>query len=393
MRKRRNDREEHHVNSSSTRNLDERKKVLISKNQLPDEIRFDTPGFISDQFYALDPKRFYIRTIFMPESFFVYLERGLIGLLGKRGELELYKIGKKYGYRLAMFNKFPKGNLSILALLAIYQFFEIAYAKKISTPVLDPTEKTMQLLAEDLEVVDKGSTGYLDPVGCWSGIWCYLNGDYSLESYMINSSKNKYLILCGPRKMLRKQAPGFIMCDELPKKVDFGKYMKNNRPQETSSESIVSFNKLFKDGLIYYKPGKVLMKGCDERIVPSEISKVFEIEAALDEELVYGSSYRPFYMIGSSEKKNADIIKFLCNLLTGFGFGRVSSAELSDSFEINFRGYPWFTEDSEKTSFAYIKGAVIGILDGGTGKKYGVSSVSGQMVDSVFTVTLDVKGG
>jgi len=52
------------------------------------------PGHISNKFYALDGKRFFIRNVFMPELFFVALERAAIKDKGELGKKELYEIGK-----------------------------------------------------------------------------------------------------------------------------------------------------------------------------------------------------------------------------------------------------------------------------------------------------------
>lgn len=356
--------------------------------QLPEQIRFTVPGFISDQFYALDPRRFRIRTVFIPESFFVGLEQEVIGAEGDAGKAKLYGIGKRYGYRLAMLNRFPKGNVHQITLSSIYSFFEMAYARKMSTPMLNISGKTICIESDDLIIVRKNSTGYLDPVGCWSGIWAYLNDDYSLEACLERSGASSTMV-SGPRKTLRDTGLEPIECDVLPKKVDFMRYTENNRAQDVSAGSVASFTRLCENGFVYYRPGSVILKGPDERIIPSEASKLYEIEAGISPEIIYDAAYGAFHRIGSSIITEEPAEKLLCDLLSGLGFGIVRAEDSRERTMIILQCYPWFTDEHESTNFAYIRGAVTGFLNGaGTSCKAGTASA--RHVGDTFTVTITV---
>lgn len=367
--------------------------MVLDKTPLPDEIKFTIPGFISNMFYTLDPKRHYVRTLMMPEDFSINMEKAVIGVQGIRGKRKLYQIGKKFGYRFSLMNRFPKGNISNAALHSIYQFFEMAYAKKMYTYKLDAENKFLETYGEDVAIISSGEdVGYSMDIGGWCGIWCYLNNDYTLETCSKKISKDTYLLVSGSRKDLKEKGFEVIEGSDFPELVDINEYIKINKSQMVSSRSIASFDELFNRNLSY-SPGKILMRDSGERIIPTEISWLFDLEKDIDEKVIYDASYVPFYSIGMSLRRKTDPNRFLEDLFTGFGFGVVGVVGLSDSHsEITFTGYPWFTDRSEKSSFAYIRGAVVGLLNGATGRNYRVSSHSAKLDGNVFTVTLDVEG-
>ena len=361
-----------------------------NNSQLLGRLREDMPGFISDQFYALDPKKYYIRSIFIPESFFVNLERNVIAAEGNVGKARLYSIGKRYGYRLASFNKFPKGNVNKVTLTAIYQFFEIAYAKKMSTLFLDLGNKSIQMSGEDFIIISSGSNGFLDPVGCWAGIWAYLNNDYSLEACLAKVGSNRCDIVSGSIEFLQSKGLEPIKCDLLPRKIDFALYMKNNKAQATSTKSTATFKKLFDNEYVYYRPGKVILNGSKERMIPSEASKLYEIEQSISSEIVFNSAYAPFYEIGSLAEEKTPADDFLCDLLSGLGFGIVNISSSENHVNVTINGYPWFEVGAEMTNFAYINGAVCGFLSGSSAKSYKSENISVRHANNAFIISMNI---
>ncbi len=350
---------------------------------------FGIPGYISKQFHALDNKKFFIRNIFIPESFFVILEQTIVENKGDKRKKELYRMGKQFGYRFALLNRFPKGNINKVTMRSVFDFFQTIYAKKMTTLNIDSQLKMVELELDEFIVTSKDDMGYM-PIGAGAGAWCYLNGDYNLDCSTQKLSKGKHVLLCANKKILKERGFEVIESKQMPESIDFKSYMGHNLPQKGMFKSS-SFSQLLKTGIASYTPGIIKLEKSNERLIVLEISILFDIENTFDQKLISDSSYTPFYNIGLSLKEKEKPYDSLTELLSAFGFGIVQVTEKKDTVSVLFHGYPWFSTETEKTSFGLIKGAVLGFLNGITERKYELKSLSSEVTNNVFDVSMELE--
>lgn len=353
-------------------------------------LNIETPGYVTGKFYTLSGKPFFIRNIFFPESFFVNLEKSILHKKGINGRKLLYSLGKQFGYRFCQLNLFPKGNINKVIISLIFQFFETQYAKRITLSNLDINNKLLELDTEELAITSKNHMGYIVTVGGCAGIWCYLFGDYSLECAIKKISEKRYKLISGPPKILKRKGLNVLKSHKKPKEINVFKYHTYNKPQNNLIISKNSVTELIKNGFIYYNGANMIIKNPNDRIIPVEISLLYEIEKTFDSQIIFNDSYNSFYNIGFSTKKLEDPYSFISELLTSFGFGIGQVISYGRKITISFNGYPWFLENQKESKFPFLKGAILGFLEGNSGNKYKIELTLSEIRNDTFSILLNV---
>lgn len=349
---------------------------------------FNSPGYLLHP--SASDSRLFIRNIIFTESFFVELTKTLIEKKGDDGKQMLYTAGKQYGYRFAVLNRYPKGNVNKVTIRPLWDLHKsLAHMEEIITHHVDPQLKLAEIEIEDLIVASKSELWY-SPVSVGAGLWCYLNGDYSLESSAKKSAKGKYILLLGPREILAEKGFEVIESDKIPRNFDNSEYMLHNQSMMKLGNNF-TLKKLIEDKEIILRKGSMYLSNSEDRIFILELSRMYGLEELIDEGFIIEASHKSFYDIGLYNKSPKDPYNRLSEFLTAFGFGLVYILKDKDKILITFNGYPWFPPKPENTSFAYIKGAITGFLDGATGKKHKIESVSPKMEGNVFVVSVEVK--
>ena len=368
--------------------------VSIENTPLSKAKIFDKKGYISYGFYSLDGRNFFVRNLVIPEMFFTELENLVVKNKGHdEGIKELYRVGKRFGYRYAMFNRFPRGNINRLTLSTIFNFFvDAGYAKSIILSNVDLISKTFELQTENLVITSKNGMGYVLTVGGVVGLCCQLTSDYFLEGNVKKISNSRYVLTISNPEILKQRSIKYFTENEIPQKINFSSYMQNNFPQETRSEALKSFGELLKEGTLDYKPGIISVKESRERVIIVEISLFFDIEETFDKETVYNAAYLPFHNIGFHYTKYQNPLENLAELFSAFGFGLVEVKEgVANKTTILFNGYPWYPKATEYTSFPILRGAVEGFLNGNSERRYKAKIVSSNMVNNVFDVEIELE--
>ena len=366
--------------------------MAIQKDIAPLKARIiSSPGHVSVRFYSLDGQKFFVRNFIMPESFFVELERSVVNKMGKvKGAMELYRVGKQFGYRYAIFNKFPKGNFNKLIMSTVFEFFVVGgYAKSITVSHIDQQRKALDIKTRNLVITTRDGMGYIITIGGAAGIICYMNGDYALECCSRSTSKSTYDLVIADRDTLKERGFKPIESSDIPNMIDFESYMRHNLSQKGGPET-ASFEKLMSNGIVKQKPGLLVLEGSKERVIPVEISLLYDIENNFNENIVSEAAYVSFHNIGTYFKVRNNPYENLVELFSAFGFGIINVVEQKSRVSISLRGYPWYTDETEKTSFAMLKGAILGFLNGNTGKTYVIKSISSETVNNVFDVKLEL---
>ncbi len=354
----------------------------------PHLFQIGIPGFVLGR-NPLGGQDAFVRNVFIPESFFVKLEREVVEKQGMDGKQALYAIGKKFGYRFSNLNHFPKMDPAMGA-VNIFSFFETLYAEKIET-VPDAQKKTMVLKSKDMAVTRKEGGGYCITVGGCAGIWAYLLDDYSIESGISKIGEGEYTLTAALPAKIAELGLESLNCTEKPETLDDNAYRRMNQPTLNIPQSAFNMQKLMATGLFSYKEGSLKFAISDTRFVPVETWWLYAIEARFGIEMVRDIAKETFAEIGKEVKRQPEPMMFITQMLTAFGFGYVELEKGEGRDIIIFRGYPWIGTEYEKTEFPFIRGAIMGFLEGHIGAIAQIEKVSANSLPNSFVLTFSVE--
>ncbi len=354
----------------------------------PQVFRIGIPGYVTGKFYTLEGQSVFVRNIFMSEDFFVELEKLVVSSNGIDGKKALYSVGKKFGYRFASLNKFPRFDLGRSTTI-IFKFFETLYAEKITID-LNANSKELILHTKDLAVTRKNGMGYVLEIGGVAGIWAYLLGDYSVECAIKKTSDDEFDLICAPISVLKENKHDFFECKTAESNYTDENYIQFNSPPVSFPQDAYSMDKLMQGRLFGYQQGELKFGVADARFIPVEIYELYEIERIFDSKIVYTAAYSSFYSIGKKIQRPPNPEMLISQALTAFGFGLVSLIRENNSAFFNFQGYPWLQSNQPKLDFPFLKGALIGFLEGNTGHKYNLGLVKSRNFNGTFIVSFEV---
>ncbi|MFH1442398.1 MAG: hypothetical protein ABIG96_00015 [Candidatus Micrarchaeota archaeon] len=350
----------------------------------PGLFKIDIPGYVLGKGSPIGPMA--VRNVFIPESFFLKLEKE-VGDKVPDGKEKLYALGKKFGYRFSVLNGFPRNDPAISAGI-IFKFFETLYAEKISVET-DVGKKTMRLKTDGMAITRRGGGGLMVTVGGAAGIWAYLLNDYTMECAVKNGLGCEYEFVAGPVEILATDIGTVLRCDELPEFKDHGTYVRMNSPPQAIPPAAFNMQKLMQTGLFTYKEGELRFAISETRFVPVEIYLLYETERLFPEELVFGAAKESFMEIGKLVKQQKEPVNFISQMLGAFGFG-ITQVEGEVEKAITFKGYPWMDTDLQRANYALVRGAIEGFLEGNTGRKFSTSKAKVKASGNLFYLSIQV---
>jgi hypothetical protein len=369
--------------------LDRVKDFFIKNILIPKVFRIDIPGYVAGKFYTIEGQSVFVRNVFVPETFFIKLEHLVIKEMGAEGVIQLYRIGKQFGYRFSQTNRFPLDNPA-KAIVLVASFFETLYADSIKSKV-DIPNKILVLDTKGLVITRENGGGYILTIGGCAGIWGYLVGDYSVECSSRKIGNEEYELVSAAPSVLEKEHLDIVRCIEKPQKLNVTSYNLYNQPPLEISETAPTIDKLMTEsGVISYKGGRLHLSVSNVRFIPIEISLLSEV-SILPAKFVSKAAYDSFYEIGKNTTKQKDPYLFIAELLTAFGFGIVDVIVKKNSRVFNMRGYPYLTEAYKNTDFSFITSILRGFLDGNTLETHSAVGVSSKISGNMFILTIEIK--
>ncbi|MCL5427636.1 MAG: hypothetical protein M1321_00425 [Candidatus Marsarchaeota archaeon] len=367
--------------------MDDDSADFVFERVLTNVSDISTPGHIISTFPSPRHSIVYERIIFLPEDFFVELEGAVIEHDRRHGRERLYEVGKQFGYRFtSLFD--PDTKDVGKSIYTVFRYLETLYAEKVEIRSIDLAKKTIHIYAKNLVVTDRNDMGYVLPIGGLGGIWSYLFNDYTMECSHRKLSDTEVEIVMGPPEELRSLGLEVMTSLNAPESLDWDSYKIHNAAGHDAHGEYLSMERFMSSGVIAYERGDMEIKKA--RLVSIELSFLFSIEDRFSDDEVFSSSYNVFSKLAESVGEHGDPYRFLAKFFTALGFGRVMTIGRGDRMIFNFSGYPWASEKQEESGFGFVRGAIVGFLDGSTGAKNGVGPVSHSMLDNSFMLTIEV---
>ncbi len=358
----------------------------------------DVAGYVFSSFPTLEGIGAVERLAFAPEDLLIALERLVIDKYGAKGKRDLYGIGKRSGYNFMDVLGLAKNEPSYLIDL-ISRFLSTTYGM-ISVEKIDVAGRMYALHTKNLVITAKsGGGGYILTVGGAAGIWAYLLSDYSVECCASSIGDAEYRLVCAEPERLRQMGIGEVIeasdNGEYGIEIDKRRYAAFNTPEKALSQPppafTVNIKKLMEAGILRYSNGMMFLGVSQARLFTVEISLFYEIERYIDGELVYNAAYSTFCELGRLMRMGMEWHIAIAQLLTSFGMGLVTPIRTGDRMQFAFRGYPWLSDASAKSSFAIMKGAICGFGFGSTERAIEVLNSACSAVNNVFVITIETS--
>lgn len=367
--------------------IDSVKEFFIKKIIMPKVFRIDIPGYIIGKFYTTEGQHIFVRNLFLSESFFVELENLVNKNYGSEGLTKLYGIGKDFGYRFAALNRLPKGNIP-LSIDLISNFFISLYAEDIIANI-DSSKNKLSLYTKDLVVTRIKGGGFPITIGGSAGIWGYLLNNFeNIESSVIKKNEKEYTIICSTKETLNSEGLHFFEHSQLSFNSD-SNYKTFNSPPNRIFSGAFNVNKLMQTGLFSYEKGNLKISVSNFRYVPVEISLPFELEYAVNDEILFEAARKSFSELGTKIEKQANSYIFLANMLTALGYGLVTIVNTKGGIQLNFNGFPWYA-GYERSKFPIIRGLIDGFLSGQLNIELEVSPVKTSFSENKLLLSITV---
>ena len=367
---------------------DDIKDFFIKEFVMPNMFLSDVPGYLIGRYQDFQGETVYVRNVFLSESFFLKLEERISHTLGEEGLARLYGVGKRYGYRFCTLAHLPKSDVKFSVRL-LYEFIEAIYADSIKTDI-DLDQKVLTITAKSMVVTRMNGGGFF-VVGGSAGVWAYFLGEFdALECGVTHVSGEEYILICGPPGILRESRVKFYEAHGIPDIGDVELYKQLNQPPDIIPAAACNLEKLVKAHIISNDKGSLQFAFPHDRLLSTEISLPYELEALFGSQLLYEVAKEAFILIGKDVPSQPDRYAFMADMFTALGYGIVTVEKGGSSETLRFSGTPWYST-SKDSAFPILKGAVEGFIEGQTGSAvradYAKSELRGNL-----TVLIGITG-
>ena len=339
-------------------NADSLKEFFLKQVILPRMFLVDVPGYV----LGSQGSSIFIRNIFLSEPFFVLLEKKVSDRFGEEGLAKLYGVGKKLGYRFCALTNMPKSDIRFSVKLC-YDFVESIYADRL-LPDVDMEDKVITVDTENLVVTRMNGSGLPVTVGATAGIWGYFLSSFdSIECGIIRKSDGNYMLIGAPSEKLKEMGIKFYESHGTPNMNDRLIYTRFNQPPHYIPPNAFNTNKMMHTDPFYYDKGPLKYALPHSRLLSVEIFLPYELESLFGDQIVYETAKESFMIIGKNVPKQANAHAYISDILTGMGYGIVTSEKGPGTMSFVFSGAPWYDTASTST-FPLFRGAIEGFYEG-----------------------------
>lgn len=365
------------------------KDFLIKKLLTPKVVRIDIPGYVISKFYTLEGQNVLVRNLFMPENFFVVLERILEAELGQEGLSKAYAASKMFGYNVAYLNMLSKKDPA-LSIDLFTRFIEVFYASGVHSKV-DIKTKYSEIIVKDPFITRLNGNGVSLSVGALGGIVAFIFNDFkNIECGTYRVSANEYTFTIAPYKDLDNAHIKHFRFSGDPPIIDSKIYAQFNKPDNKSPPFNAStLQKFLQNNIFSYSNGSLILTDAQVRFTFVEASLLYLLEEQLGHELLYRAAKEAFTSSAKQIVTPLNPYTFVADILTAVGAGIVSVDKKGSSTIFNFEGFPWYY-GCEKSKLPILKGVVEGLLVGQHAEKREVISIKSRLSENKFLVSVEV---
>ncbi len=339
-------------------------RFYVQRYIMPRALIFNMPGFVD--FKISGKTNIFARQLLVPESFFVNLEKNLVGGFGDRGKQVMYSLGKRFGYRFSQLGRFENikdhpGNAVKKWITIASKFVEGTYATEIAQST-NVENRTVDYSLRNFAVCRKLGYDYFLATGGAAGVVAWILQEPKIEGCLYDSKfagkEHTCKVKCAVPQILEKYFSSGVFketnVDDL--KPDFATYRKLNI--ETKIRYKKSFQTFLDSKLFKYNRG-IITHGA-ERLFLMEVSAIYMLELALPKvmrdkmfEIAVSTGKNLFPEFGMKD------LQSVVELLSALGWGEVIALPGTKQ-QVVINHFPW-TKYAKDVEFIMISGLLSGI--------------------------------
>jgi predicted hydrocarbon binding protein len=366
---------------------------FIKNIAMREEIKFDTPGFITEEFTDKG-KRLKIRNFLVPEIFISDLEKKMDPQIS-------YEIGKKFGYSYAQLIGAPRITSTNPQLFASFLYFFVRYAGSLlassASHTWDAQNRIFSLKMKDYVVCSKNGLGYILTEGTIAGTCAYMFDDVNIEAVQTKCQgrgDSECFLVASSKEQLEKDGMKPLSCPDVGKNFDYDAEYEHMNSIHIPKWGRNSFKKLWDSGFLSFGYGKMEYK--KERFMLFEASLLYILEDELtkhdskDQSLLdtlWDVSFEYGEHLGKLSLEAKDGCKFIMDFFPALGYGDMMASKSKGKYEVIINYFPWLPL-AKNINFTSIQGMLSGVLSAFENRKIELKKIEKEERNGYLTLVI-----